>query len=76
MAYRINADKCLGCGSCIPKCPVKAISLQDGVSVINEKECFECGSCVYTCPVDAPWYPAPPSYPRVRYYLKGKPIDQ
>ncbi|HHV56372.1 MAG TPA: 4Fe-4S binding protein, partial [Firmicutes bacterium] len=41
---RINPDLCIGCGSCVPYCPMRAISLKDH-AVVNEDECVECGIC-------------------------------
>ena len=54
MAYKINADECLGCGACVEECPVGAISEVDGKFVINADECVGCGSCADACPVGAP----------------------
>ncbi|MBQ8605266.1 MAG: RnfABCDGE type electron transport complex subunit B [Clostridia bacterium] len=41
---------CLGFGNCVSVCPVNAISIIDGVAVINEQTCIGCGNCVKTCP--------------------------
>ena len=54
MAYKINADECLGCGAWAGECPVGAITEQDGKYVINADECLECGACEGVCPVGAP----------------------
>ena len=54
MAYKINADECLGCGACVDECPVGAITEKDGKYVINADECLDCGACEGTCPVGAP----------------------
>lgn len=48
----IDPDKCLGCGTCIERCQVHAISEQDGVSVVNQERCIGCGLCVTGCPND------------------------
>lgn len=53
MAYKINADECLGCGSCAGACPVEAISEKDGKFQIDADTCIDCGSCAGTCPVEA-----------------------
>ncbi|MBQ3815562.1 MAG: 4Fe-4S binding protein [Clostridia bacterium] len=44
MAYKINEDECIGCGTCAGECPVEAISEKDGKYVINPDECIECGA--------------------------------
>ena len=54
MAYIIDTEKCLGCGSCADECPVGAISEKDGKYIINPDECLECGACASVCPVEAP----------------------
>ena len=54
MAYKINADECLGCGACVDECPVGAITEKDGKYVINADECIGCGNCAESCPVGAP----------------------
>jgi len=55
MAYAIQNDVCIGCGTCEAECPVGAISVgDDGKYVINAELCVECGACAGVCPVDAP----------------------
>ena len=53
MAYKIDPEKCVACGSCQGECPVGAISEGDVYS-INPDECVECGSCTYICPAKRP----------------------
>ena len=45
-------EKCIGCGTCIEHCFVKAIELQNGQAVVTE-ECKGCGRCVDSCPQKA-----------------------
>jgi len=52
MAYKIDADTCTACGTCIDECPVEAISPGD-VYVIDPTTCTDCGSCADVCPVEA-----------------------
>lgn len=54
MAYRIDEDTCILCGSCESECPVQAIEQGDPAYVIDEDSCIDCGSCAAVCPVDAP----------------------
>lgn len=50
MVAKINVNSCAGCGSCIGKCPSRAISLNENdVSFVNEDECNDCGLCLDSC---------------------------
>jgi electron transport complex protein RnfB len=49
----IDADLCIGCGTCIERCQVGAISDQDGVSGVDLEKCIGCGLCVTGCPENA-----------------------
>lgn len=58
---KVNQDRCIGCGVCVPMCPYSAISLEDvevercGVvqvvrrAYINPAACTGCGTCVAAC---------------------------
>lgn len=41
---------CLGLGSCVKVCPQGAISIRDGVAVVNQRKCVGCGLCAKACP--------------------------
>ena len=41
---------CLGFGSCAEVCPEQAISVVNGVAVVNRNRCVSCGLCVKACP--------------------------
>lgn len=48
----IDPEFCLGCGTCIDRCQVKAISDQNGIAVVDQVRCIGCGLCVTGCPND------------------------
>lgn len=43
---------CLGFGTCVSVCAFDAISIQNGIAVIDEIKCTACGMCVKACPRD------------------------
>jgi Na+-translocating ferredoxin:NAD+ oxidoreductase RNF subunit RnfB len=49
----IDVDECLGCGVCLERCQVQAISEQDELTVVEQEQCIGCGLCVTGCPNDA-----------------------
>jgi len=47
-------DLCTGCGTCVEKCPVDALELNnDGKAERNEAWCIGCGVCAHFCPESA-----------------------
>ncbi len=51
--HKVDPDKCIGCTICVQKCPVQAITMQDGKAVIDREKCIQCGLCIKACPVTA-----------------------
>jgi ferredoxin len=47
---QINVQLCSGCETCIDRCPMEGISMEDGAARINLEKCIGCGLCVTTCP--------------------------
>lgn len=47
-----DMDKCRGCKKCFigGKCPMHAISVQEGKMRVNEDSCTKCGVCIGKCP--------------------------
>jgi ferredoxin len=44
-----DAARCSGCGACVPKCQIRALSLKEGKAAVDEKICLGCGACVKFC---------------------------
>ena len=53
VAPQVNARTCIGCKTCVPYCPVEAISVKDKKASINAKKCIGCGECIIICPTKA-----------------------
>ena len=63
---KINPETCIGCGRCIPYCPVRAIEqIGEEHCVIREDDCVECGVCLRSseCPTSSFEQP-PVGWPR------------
>ena len=41
---------CLGFGDCVRICPEDAISIKDGIAVVDQKKCVGCAMCAKECP--------------------------
>lgn len=41
---------CIGCTMCVKACPKQAISMNEGVAVIDYTQCVNCGLCGKKCP--------------------------
>ena len=47
---RVCPNGCTGLGTCVRSCKYGAISVIDGVAVVDYKKCEGCGACVNSCP--------------------------
>jgi ferredoxin len=50
---KVNEDNCIGCGTCVEKCPMEAINLEDAIAAVNDDKCIGCGICAHNCPEEA-----------------------
>jgi anaerobic sulfite reductase subunit C len=44
--------QCTGCGTCAKYCRESAITVKNGVSVLDMAKCIQCGICIQSCPFD------------------------
>ena len=44
---------CDGCGTCLNRCQMEALTLEDEQVVLNSDRCIGCGLCVSTCPTNS-----------------------
>lgn len=49
----VDTEVCNACESCLERCQMEALSIEDEHAVVNAKRCIGCGLCVSTCPSDA-----------------------
>lgn len=49
----LDADACTGCGECLDRCQMDAITIVEDKAEIEIGRCIGCGVCVYHCPTDA-----------------------
>ena len=50
----IEPGNCEGCGSCVARCPNKAMYIGvNGMAHVDESLCLTCGYCAPVCPVRA-----------------------
>jgi ferredoxin len=49
----VDPELCVGCETCVDRCQMGAITVEDKIAIVNKKLCLGCGLCVTTCPSDA-----------------------
>ena len=49
----IDPDLCTACETCMERCPMDAIKLDDDFAEIIDGRCIGCGVCIPTCPEEA-----------------------
>jgi Na+-translocating ferredoxin:NAD+ oxidoreductase subunit B len=49
----IDPDNCVGCETCLDRCQMDAITMEEGRAVIDLNRCIGCGLCVTTCATEA-----------------------
>ena len=46
-------ETCDGCGTCLDRCQMEAVTLKDEQVTLNSDRCIGCGLCVSTCPTSS-----------------------
>ena len=49
----VDEEMCMGCGDCVDRCQVDAITMEGEIVVRDVERCIGCGLCVSTCAVEA-----------------------
>ena len=49
----VDTEACSGCGTCVTRCQMDAISLADEKAVVDLDRCIGCGLCTSTCKTGA-----------------------
>lgn len=49
----VNRDTCEACGTCVERCQMEALRLEDDGVVLDPDRCIGCGLCVSTCPTES-----------------------
>ena len=54
--FKVDADKCIGCGACVIDCVADVLEMRDNLPVVapgREGDCFGCQHCLAVCPTGA-----------------------
>jgi ferredoxin len=49
----LDRETCEGCGTCIDRCQMDALKMEEDVAALDPDHCIGCGLCVTTCPSDS-----------------------
>ncbi len=50
---KVDEEACIGCGDCVDRCPMHALSVEDECLRLEPKRCIGCGLCNSACPSEA-----------------------
>jgi Na+-translocating ferredoxin:NAD+ oxidoreductase RNF subunit RnfB len=50
---QVDEKTCAGCESCLDRCQVKAIQMENDHALVSKDRCIGCGLCVSSCPTES-----------------------
>ncbi len=48
-SVRLDKEKCVGCTTCLKRCPTEAIRIRNNRASIIHERCIDCGECIKVC---------------------------
>lgn len=49
----VNEEECMGCGDCVERCQMDALTMEGDIVVRDAERCIGCGVCTSVCPTEA-----------------------
>jgi len=49
----VNEEDCMGCGDCVERCQMDALTMEGDLVVRDIERCIGCGLCISVCPTEA-----------------------
>jgi len=49
----VDEEECMGCGDCVERCQMDALTVEGDIVVRNAERCIGCGLCISVCPTEA-----------------------
>jgi len=50
---KVDPELCTGCETCVERCQLNALKIENNISAVNRNKCIGCGNCVQVCPSEA-----------------------
>jgi len=50
---RVDEAECMGCGDCVDRCQMDALTMEGDIVVRDAERCIGCGLCISVCPTEA-----------------------